>query len=202
MPSPVLARWLKSALKYAEMSQVDMSKALTKRLGRSFDKSAVNKMTKGGREIKADEAFAISEITGHPLPESATDVTTVPLLSWVSAGRLAEPTSQIPVEDVPLLAFADLGRGDFFALKIEGDSMDRISPEGSTIIVNRADRTPVAGKPFVFAVRGETTYKLWQPNEPAYLAPHSTNPGHKPIFVKRKRDLEVIGRVKRTILDL
>lgn len=129
------------------------------------------------------------------------DVASVPLLSWVSAGKLADVHSQIPVEDVPLLAFADLGRGDFFALKVDGDSMDRVSPDGSTIVVNRAERTLIAGRCYVFSVRGQTTYKMWHA-DPVYLAPYSTNPANQPIFIKKKRDLGVIGRVRRTVLDL
>jgi SOS-response transcriptional repressor LexA len=128
-------------------------------------------------------------------------ITRVPLLDWISAGRLVPPTSQIPLEDVPLLAFADLGRGEFFALRVSGDSMDRLSPEGSTIIVNKAQRELVSGRPYVFAIRGETTYKLWH-DDPAFLQPFSTNPAHAPIFFKRKKDFEVIGRVRRTVLDL
>lgn len=125
----------------------------------------------------------------------------VPLLSWVSAGRLADAESQIPVEDVPLLAFADLGRGDFFALRVSGDSMDRISPDGSIIVVNRADRELVPEKPYVFLHRGETTFKLWRAN-PDHLAPHSWSGANKPIFLKGKKEFEVIGRVRRTVLDL
>ena len=129
-------------------------------------------------------------------------ITRVPLLSWVSAGRLADAQSQISVDDVPLLAFADLGRGEFFALKVEGDSMDRLSPEGSVIVVNRTDREPRPGKPYVFFHRTEgATYKLWHAN-PDYLAPHSWNGTHQPIFIKRKKDLEIVGRVRKTMLDL
>lgn len=125
----------------------------------------------------------------------------VPLLDMVSAGKLADPATQIPVEDVPLLAFADLGRGDFFALKVDGDSMDRLSPDGSIIVVNRDDRTLVAEKAYIFAIRGQTTFKLWRP-DPPHLAPHSWNGANKPIFVKQDKHLEVIGRVRRTVLDL
>lgn len=128
-------------------------------------------------------------------------IISVPLLSWVSAGKLVDAESQIPVEDVPLLAFADLGRGEFFALRVEGDSMDRLSPEGSVIVVNRADRTLVPSRCYVFAVRGEMTYKQWHA-DPPYLAPYSTNPAHQPLFIKRQRDLDVVGRVRRTLLDL
>lgn len=130
-------------------------------------------------------------------------ITLVPLLDSVTAGKLRLPLSQIPVEDVPLLAYADLGRGEWFALKVEGDSMDRLSPDSSVIIVNRSERNLVAGKPYVFSVRGETTYKIWRP-DPARLAPFSTNPMHEPVFVKSRKDAEgmVVGRVKRTVLDL
>jgi SOS-response transcriptional repressor LexA len=125
----------------------------------------------------------------------------VPLISSITAGRLVDRQSQIPVEEVPLLAFADLGSGDFFALRVEGDSMDRLVPDGSIIVVNRADRTLVPDKAYVFMRRGETTFKLWRP-DPPHLAPHSWNGSHKPIFIKGKRDLEVIGRVRRAVLDL
>ncbi len=134
-------------------------------------------------------------------PADAIPLARVPLLDWVSAGRLVPPTSQIPLEDVPLLAFADLGRGEFFALRVEGDSMDRVSPDGSIIVVNKAERELMNGRAYVFSLRGETTYKLWH-DDPAYLQPFSTNPRHTPIFFKRKKDFEVIGRVRRTVLDL
>lgn len=129
-------------------------------------------------------------------------ITHVPLIDEVTAGRLAKPSSQLPVEDVPLLAFADLGPGEFFALTVKGTSMDRISPEGSIIVVNRRDKTLISSKPYVFTLRGETTYKRWQRGQPEYLEPYSTDPIHKPIFPGGKRSFEVIGRVKRTVLDL
>jgi SOS-response transcriptional repressor LexA len=133
----------------------------------------------------------------------ARELVRVPLLDRVAAGKLKQPVSQIPVEDVPLLAFADLGRGDFFALTVEGDSMDRIAPEGATIVVNQADKTLVAGKPYVLSDRGAVTFKLWKPGPPRF-APFSTNPMHEPIYVKSKEAAEkmVVGRVKRAVVDL
>jgi len=157
--------------------------------------------------VAAALRWTVDELIGAPpkrTDRSAQKIALVPLLDSVTAGRLGSPSSQIPVEDVPLLAFADLGRGEFFALRVDGDSMDRLSPDGSTIVVNRRDRDLIGGKCYIFALRGGTTFKMWEPGEPGgppYLAPHSTNPIHKPILFK-KRDLEVIGRVKRTVLDL
>jgi SOS-response transcriptional repressor LexA len=139
--------------------------------------------------------------TRHLVAPDAGTVQFVPLVSWVSAGGLADAGTQIPTDEAPRLALADLGTGEFFALRVEGDSMDRISPDGSVIIVNRADRELKAGNCYVFALRGDTTFKIWQP-EPARLEPHSTNPVHKTVFIRKNRDFEVVGRVKRTMLDL
>lgn len=149
---------------------------------------------KGPRLLKAT-ANASSE-------KGRDNISIVPLIDSVSAGRLTSPASQISIEDVPLLAFADLGPGDFFATRVEGTSMDRISPDGSVIVVNRHERDLFSGRCYVFAYRGETTFKRWQGGDPSYLEPFSTDSVHKPIFVRKKKDLEVIGRVKRTVLDL
>ena len=142
----------------------------------------------------------IMHFSGHG---AADDISKIPLLDKVTAGKLKSPSSQIPIDDLPLLAFADLGRGDFFALTVEGDSMDRLSPDGSIIIINQADRTLVAGRPYVISRRGEATFKVWR-SDPPRFSPYSTNPVHEPIFVKSKEAAQgmVVGRVKRTVLDL
>lgn len=201
MKIPPVNQWVMEAMKRAGLSQSALARRLTEELRRAIDRAAVNKMRKGTRDVSADEMLAIETITGHPVPSPNASVK-VPVVDWVTAGKLAAPGSQIPVEDVPLLAFADLGHGDFFALKVIGNSMDRVSPDGSIIVVNRADRTPVNGAYFVFSVRGETTYKRWHAGDPWYLEPYSWDASERPVFVKKKRDLEIVGRVRRTLLDL
>lgn len=195
-------QWVVEARKRSRLSQAELARRMTVELRREIDRAAVNKMVRGTRDVAADEMLAIEVITGLPVP-SPNVPTKVPLIEWVTAGKLAEPRSQIPVEDVPLLAFADLGTGDFFALTVEGTSMDRVSPEGSVIVVNRADKTLVSGGYYVFWSKSEgTTYKRWHGGDPPYLAPYSWDASHGPIFIGKKKDLEVIGRVKRTVLDL
>ncbi len=137
-----------------------------------------------------------------PSPDDKT-AAFVRLVDSVPAGKLAAPMSQLALDQLPLLIINGLGRGEYIALTVDGDSMDRISPDGSIIVVNKADRTLVSGKPYVFCHRGKVTYKLWRP-DPARLQPYSTNPVHEPIYVKDKPEGEklVVGRVKRTILDL
>lgn len=142
-----------------------------------------------------------SEKRADSTPPVESSIVQVPLISWVSAGSMEDVSSLVEAGDVPLLPFTDLGRGSFFALRVSGDSMDRISPDQSIIIVNHADRTLVPGRFYVFSRRGQATYKRWHAN-PDYLAPYSTNPRYEPIFVANKRGFEVVGRVRRTVLDL
>jgi SOS-response transcriptional repressor LexA len=128
-------------------------------------------------------------------------ITMVPLLDRASAVRLKNTSSQVPMDDAPLLAFADLGTGDFFALEVNGDSMDRFSPEGSIIVINKSERELISGCCYVFAHKDDAIYRIWRGGDNPHLAPYSTNPLNEPIFFRR-RELEVIGRVKRTVLDL
>jgi Peptidase S24-like len=164
-------------------------------------KTSVAWLTKGEGPEEVDPDQRPPRAIGRERVNSR--VVRVPLLDLVTAGKLKGPLSQIPMSDVPLLTFADLGRGEFFALRVEqdADSMDRLSPPGSILVVNKSDRELRNGRCYIFEIDGEMTYKMWN-EEPRYLAPYSTNPIHKPIIPKRMRDLGVIGRVKRTVLDL
>jgi SOS-response transcriptional repressor LexA len=163
----------------------------------------VEKISKIADFLEVPISYLLERDGKAPKATPVGDVQAVPLLDKVAAGKLKSQNSQIPVDDVPLLAFADLGRGDWFALTVEGDSMDRWSPDGSTIVINQADRTLISGKAYVINRKGETTFKVWRPDPPRF-APFSTNPVHEPIFVKSKTEAEklVVGRVKRTVLDL
>lgn len=195
----------------AEKGPTELAEAL------ETNKQNITRWSNGDRKLTVDWAKRLAPLLNttadvlllvqpgnrRETPVKTQKFATIPLLDMVTAGKLRAPSSQIPVEDVPLLAFADLGRGEFFALTVQGDSMDRVSPDGSVIVVNQADRTLVSGKAYVISQRGEATFKLWR-SDPPRFAPYSTNPVHEPIFVKSKGDAEkmVVGRVKRTVLDL
>jgi SOS-response transcriptional repressor LexA len=188
------ARRLREA---AEQSLEDVSA----RVGIST--SQLSRIETGRREARISEALRLARYykvsISHILDEEPAIV--VPVISWVSAGRLADPQSPTPLADAKLISFNDLGAGDYFGLRVQGDSMDRVSPEGSIIIVNRREREKIVGKPYVFSIRGEATYKVWR-DAPERLAPFSTNPANEPIFPRRDADYEIIGRVRRTVLDL
>lgn len=123
----------------------------------------------------------------------------VPVISWVSAGHLHLDT--IAQDIIGEVTEGGLDpRGDWVALRVEGDSMHRISPPGSIIFVDRADRELVPNACYVIADdEGGTTYKRFRPS-PMRFEPVSTNPAHEPLFLAREP--EIFGRVKKSILAL
>ncbi|MCP4375822.1 MAG: phage repressor protein [bacterium] len=128
----------------------------------------------------------------------------VPLLSWISAGNLAQTRSMSYQDEALEMLRWDLSeKGDWFALRVEGDSMDRISPPDSIIFVNRKDKRLVANACYVIADResGEATYKRYRP-DPARWEPVSTNPSHEPLYVSEDNQPQVIGRVRKSVLAM
>lgn len=123
----------------------------------------------------------------------------IPIISDVAAGRLADPSIQIEGEH-QTIEISGLPPGDYFATRVAGDSMDRLSPDGSLILVNRAERDPLPGRRYIFGQRGQTTYKKFE-RDPIRLVPESTNPSHEPFYPKSEDDWTVIGRVRLTLLS-
>lgn len=123
----------------------------------------------------------------------------VPYLAWVSAGALLR--EDITDEALGTIRVADLpASGDWIALQVSGDSMDRISPPESIIFVDRKDRNLVTNACYVIADdEGNATYKRFRSGPPRF-EPVSTNPNHEPIFPDN--DPIVVGRVRRSIISM
>lgn len=124
----------------------------------------------------------------------------VPRLPWVSAGDWWLPEQIVDGDDLPRIPIAGLPDGTWVALEVHGSSMDRISPPGSTILVNRDERKLVPNACYVIAdEEGRSTYKRYRPN-PARFEPVTFTEGYETIFPKGK--VAVIGRVRRSIIDM
>lgn len=127
-------------------------------------------------------------------------VTSVPILSWVPAGDWWLPEQIIEGDDLPTVAIPDLPPGDWAALTVEGSSMDRISPPGSLILINRRDKKLAPNACYVIAdEEGRATYKRYRPSPPRF-EPVTFTEGHETIFPKGP--VNVIGRVRRSIIDM
>jgi SOS-response transcriptional repressor LexA len=122
----------------------------------------------------------------------------IPLLTMISAGALM--LDMVQDEAIGNIIVSDLPPGDWIALRVSGDSMDRISPPESTIFVDRHDKHLVPNGLYVIADEdGSATYKRFRPGPPMRFEPVSTNPTHEPLFPEHEPT--IVGRVKRSVLD-
>jgi phage repressor protein C with HTH and peptisase S24 domain len=123
----------------------------------------------------------------------------VPVVTWVSAGAMARDDGQQDIVGEADVTGLD-PRGRWIALRVEGDSMDRISPPGSLIFVNLADRRLVTNACYIITnADGEASYKRFRANPPRF-EPVSTNPSHEPIFPDGEP--AVLGRVRRSVIEM
>lgn len=171
--------------------------------------TTVSSWERGRTEPGRSDTVRIASKLGIPLEdieqalrsERPKLIREVPVLSWVSAGTVNDVGSLDAALADEHMTIAGLGPGDYFITRVIGDSMDRISPEGSHIIVNVSDQRLIQGKAYVFSLRGETTYKIYQGAPVRRLEPFSTNPSNKTIFLMDS-GWTVIGRVVRSFIDL
>jgi transcriptional regulator with XRE-family HTH domain len=163
--------------------------------------SGVDLTTKRLPEIARALNVSAYEIDENFSPEDTSSVVTAPLISWVSAGQIETPDMATFDGDTERRAAAGLDpKGTWIALKVKGDSMDRISPPDSIVFVNLKDRRLVPNACYVIQdAEGGSSYKRYRPGRWEAV---STNPKYKPYLVKGDRGPVVIGRVKRTVLDL
>jgi phage repressor protein C with HTH and peptisase S24 domain len=133
-------------------------------------------------------------------PAPPADIAMIPIISWVAASQLSDVGEALDPEAAPKIAVSDLPAGDWFVLKVQGDSMDEVAPDGALILINRKEQKLINKKYYVFADRGEATFKQYIEKPTKLLMPRSSNRTHDPIAPPK--NLEVVGRVRRVIVDL
>ena len=180
------------------------AKAAADYFGWKYDSYAQHENGLRGITRAADryaKAFKVSKgwlLTGEGA-ESQT--VSVPLISWVSAGAPDTPTAVEEIQNARRIEDGELDpKGDWVALEVIGDSMDRISPPGSIIFVDRNDRRLVMNACYVIALEnGEATYKRFRPS-PDRFEPVSVNPVHEPFYPEGP--VSILGRVRKTMLPM
>jgi len=126
--------------------------------------------------------------------------TDVPLISWVSAGQLRDEDAVVDLSEFSTVTTADLPTGDWIALKVDGPSMNKISPPDSIVFVNRRDKRLVANACYIIADEtGAATYKRYRPSEKPPFQPASYDDVKPP---KLEGAITVVGRVRRSIIDM
>lgn len=163
----------------------------------SIAPARVNEMLSGVRRIQQREMPLLADwlgMNGQPdihILEGAIPVTSIPLLGDVPAGNWREAVRNshhfIPAPEPGMPKAA-------YALRVTGDSMDKIVRDGATIIIDPTDLDLFNES--LFVVRngdGETTFKQYL-DGPARLVPCSNNPEHK-VMPLGSEEVTVLGRV-------
>ena len=180
------------------VSRTDLAK------GADTSPQQITRLVNGEREMTAlwaEKLAPLLRISPEQLVFPSLRRFRAPLLSWVSAGRLAQQEGVKRSDVRKYVLLADLPKGDWVVLEVQGDSMDRIAPDGSFICVNLADQRVVNDKFYVFATPdGDATFKRYRAGNPPRLQPFSTNPDHETL--QMSSEMLIVGRAGRVINDL
>jgi len=197
---------LKSRIKEALAEEGLDMKAASRKAGKG--ETFVRDLLERGRSPSVDNLLALAKgINRHPAwlltgEDPDRSITRVPLVSWVSAGHLKRADGVMPADIERHVPVANLGRGEWIALEVSGDSMDRVAPDGSIIIVDRSDDALISDRFYVFSLEnGEATFKQWRREPRPMLRPYSTNLDHLAIPADYD-DVYVVGRVRKVVTDL
>lgn len=147
------------------------------------------------RKLAQELETTVDYLVGGPPPEKMSGVR-IPVLGDVAAGIPIEAiTDIVDYEEID----AALARsGDFFGLRIKGDSMEPRMREGDVVIV-RQQETVETGDTVVVLINGNsaTVKKIKYGPDGITLLP--TNPAHDPLFYSaaevEQLPVRVIGRV-------
>jgi SOS-response transcriptional repressor LexA len=194
---------LKQAMDRADIGPTELAaKAKT-------SKQNIDRWAKGERELGAGWSIKLAPLLGVTAEELIfvdykASAKRVPLLTWVSAGKLAAVDGIHNVDAKKTITVGDLPKGDWIALEVKGDSMDWIAPDGAIILVNCKDERLKDDLFYVFATPdGEATFKRYRSDVNGgggRLQPYSRNPDHE---TQRITDgMKVVGRVRRVITDI
>lgn len=132
---------------------------------------------------------------GAILP-TASESAYAPLLGSVHAG---EPTDEETIQDMVELPQAVLNNHpNSFFLRVEGDCMDKVYPEGCFVLIDR-DRPPQNGSIAAFEDENYQAVmrRYYKGANSLILAPESNNPDHEDIILGKdsERTVTVIGTV-------
>lgn len=165
---PTVQRWESGAREPKHSDLEKLAQALNVEVAQFF-------AGKGGAFIPPDaEAVVEFSLLGD-----------VPAGSWQEAVQTSSNKVLVPAADAPPQGYA---------LRIRGDSMDLVVPDGTVIIVDPHDLDLWPTKCYVVMnEHGETTFKRYLDN-PARLAPCSSNEDHKDIPISGG-GFRVLGRV-------
>ncbi|MEB6059547.1 helix-turn-helix domain-containing protein [Staphylococcus pseudoxylosus] len=147
-----------------------------------------------GLDIKPEDLMGIEK----PKVESPIDtlpVKKIPVVSKISAGLPIYSEENL----IDYIYFAtdkiDSDKEEF-ALRVSGDSMDKIFQEGDVVVIEK-DSTVENGQLGVVMINGynATVKRIRYNNDQIILIPESNNPNHYPQVYGINDEVKIVGRV-------
>lgn len=147
-----------------------------------------------GLDIKPEDLMGIEK----PKVESPIDtlpVKKIPVVSKISAGLPIYSEENL----IDYIYFAtdkiDSDKEEF-ALRVSGDSMDKIFQEGDVVVIEK-DSTVENGQLGVVMINGynATVKRIRYNNDQIILIPESNNPNHYPQVYGVNDEVKIVGRV-------
>ncbi len=144
-------------------------------------------------------SVSVAELFGEPADPSAHKGILIPVLGCVQAGLPNEAVEDVlDYEEItPELA----STGEFFALRVRGDSMEPRMVEGDVVIVRKQDDAD-SGDIVVALVNGdEATIKRLK-KRPEGILLIANNPAYEPMFFSNREIRELPVRVIGKVVEL
>lgn len=184
---------------------------LAKRIGTTQQQIA--RYESGQNDVKSSVLMKLSSALGVTISyllgvsnelSSNDSFVDVPLYGSIAAGT---PLDMIPVEDyhqVPTVMHERYPNA--FLLKVEGESMNRILPNGCYALIDPCENTDCNGAPYAVCVNGyaATVKRVKQLNNGFELVPDSNDPTYTPKTYNYNEEgteeITVIGKVVYYVL--
>ena len=202
-----IAQRIEEGLKIRGMKQVDLVN-LT-----GIGKSSISTYLTGEYEPKQRNIYKIAKalnvseawLMGLDVPMERTqniqnigdEVIQIPVYGKISAGLPIEMQTDSIIDHI-YIEKSETKRGKFFALEVVGDSMDKIIPNGSRVVVRQQEELE-NGEIGVIAINGyEATVKRYErDNDNVYLYPESNNPEHRvQRYSLKETPVSILGKVE------
>lgn len=179
---------------------------LAERMGTS--QQVIQRYETGARNLKASVLVRLSEVLGVTVAyllgmtdgvDDRMGFVGVPLYGSIAAGRPIEMEATDTLHPVPITIYERWPSA--FLLRVEGDSMNRVLPNGSYALVNPCSSVDHDGQPYALRIndRNATIKRVFRVADGYELRPDSTDPHYQPQIITPESSpvdtVAIIGRV-------
>lgn len=147
--------------------------------------------------FSVSKASIIEDRPPKPAPAQGMEMGYVPLVGTVHAGKPESPEELQTTDLIKVPQFLLDADPECYACIAEGDCMDKVYPEGCTIVIS-PNKEPRNGSIAVVLIDGYETVmrRMFRTPDTLVLSPDSFNPIHKDlVFTGDDRTVEFQGRV-------